>query len=73
MHIRRRPRRGFCPVVDQLDDRCLLSTYAQLSQTAGYTPAQITSAYGVNAITFTSSTGSTIKGDGSGQTVAFRI
>jgi subtilase family serine protease len=49
------------PLLDQLDDRCLLS---------GYTPAQITSAYGLNAITFKSSTGSTIKGDGSGQTIA---
>jgi hypothetical protein len=57
---RRRTRRTL-PVLDQLDDRCLLS---------GYTPAEITSAYGLNAITFTSSTGSTIKGDGSGQTIA---
>src|SRR5271166_5342707 len=56
----RRARRAL-PLLDQLDDRCLLS---------GYTPAQITTAYGVNAITFTSSTGSTIKGDGSGQTIA---
>src|SRR5271165_3352686 len=56
----RRARRAL-PLVDQLDDRCLLS---------GYTPAQLTSAYGLNAITFTSSTGSTIKGDGSGQTIA---
>src|SRR5271165_4987510 len=56
----RRARRAL-PLVDQLDDRCLLS---------GYTPAQITNAYGLNAITFTSATGSTIKGDGSGQTIA---
>ena len=57
------------PHIDQLDDRCLLSSYAP-PQTAGLTPAQITSAYGLNAITFTSSTGSTIKGDGSGETIA---
>ena len=56
----RRARRAL-PLLDPLDDRCLLS---------GYTPAQITSAYGLNAITFTSSSGSTIKGDGSGQTIA---
>ncbi len=56
----RRARRAL-PLLDQLDDRCLLS---------GYTPAQITGAYGLNAITFTSSTGSTINGDGSGQTIA---
>jgi subtilase family serine protease len=56
----RRARRAL-PLLEQLDDRCLLS---------GYTPAQITSAYGLNAIAFTSSTGSTIKGDGSGQTIA---
>ena len=49
------------PLLDQLDDRCLLS---------GYTPAQITGAYGLNAITFTSSSGSTVKGDGSGETIA---
>jgi hypothetical protein len=57
----RRLARLALPLLDQLDDRCLLS---------GYTPAQITGAYGLNAITFTSSTGSTIKGDGSGQTIA---
>ena len=60
MQDRRHTRRAL-PLLDQLDDRCLLS---------GYTPAQITSAYGLNAITFTSSAGSTIKGDGSGETIA---
>ena len=60
-HAKLPPRRRALPLWDQLDDRCLLS---------GYTPAQITSAYGLNAITFTSSTGTTIKGDGSGQTIA---
>ena len=56
----RRIRRAV-PVLDPLDDRCLLS---------GYTPAQITTAYGLNAITFRSSDGSTIQGDGAGQTIA---
>ncbi|MGP0066177.1 MAG: peptidase S8 and S53 subtilisin kexin sedolisin [Isosphaeraceae bacterium] len=56
----RRARRS-SPLLEQLDDRCLLS---------GYTPAQITGAYGLNAITFTSPSGSTIQGDGSGQTIA---
>ena len=50
-------------------DRCLLSGYSPVSS-SGYTPAQITSAYGLNAITFTSSTGSTVKGDGAGETIA---
>jgi subtilase family serine protease len=47
-------------MMDQLDDRCLLS---------GLTPAQLTSAYGLDSITF--STGSvTVKGDGTGQVIA---
>ncbi len=49
--------------------RCLLSGFSPLSA-SGYTPSQITSAYGLNAITFTSSTGSTVKGDGTGETIA---
>ncbi len=36
----------------------------------GYTPAQITAAYGLNAITFLSPTGTKVTGDGSGQTIA---
>jgi hypothetical protein len=60
MRYRRRAHRAL-PLLDPLDDRCLLS---------GYTPAQLTGAYGLNAITFTSPTGSTIRGDGSGQTIA---
>ncbi len=55
-------RRGLClrPQIDLLDDRCLLS---------GLIPAQVTAAYGLNAITFSSS-GTTVKGDGSGVTIA---
>jgi len=56
-------RRGLClrPQIDLLDERCLLS---------GLTPAQLTVAYGLNAITFTSSSGTPVKGDGSGETIA---
>ena len=64
----RRARRAL-PLLYQLEDRCLLSGYAQ-HQTGGYTPAEITSAYGLNAITFKSSTGATVKGDGSRETIA---
>ena len=67
----RRRRRGprLRPFLDQLDDRCLLSGFSS-NPPSGYTPAQITAAYGLNAITFTSSTGSTVKGDGTGETIA---
>jgi hypothetical protein len=57
-------RRGLRPFVDQLDDRCLLSG------SAGLTPAQITSAYGLNAITFTTKSGTVVNGDGAGETIA---
>ena len=53
----------------ELDDRCLLSGFSPY-QPSGYTPAQITAAYGLNAITFTSSSGATVKGDGTGETIA---
>src|SRR4029077_5775177 len=56
-----RHRRCPRPSVERLDDRCLLS---------GFTPAELTNAYGLDAITFTSSTGTTVKGDGSGETIA---
>jgi len=48
------------PVLDQLDERCLLS---------GLTPAQVTHAYGLDAIAFPTASG-TVKGDGSGQVIA---
>jgi subtilase family serine protease len=57
----RRRRRALRPACDRLDDRCLLS---------GLSPAAVTAAYGLNAITFTSSGGSTVKGDGTGETIA---
>ncbi len=59
--MRKRRSRGFRPRWDHLDDRCLLS---------GYTPAQVTAAYGLNAISFESSAGATVAGDGTGQTIA---
>jgi subtilase family serine protease len=67
----RNRRRGLRirPHLDQLDDRCLLSGYSPTPST-GYTPAQITSAYGLNAITLTSSSGTTVTGNGSGETIA---
>jgi subtilase family serine protease len=65
MHIpgqftRRRRGRQSRPVMDQLDDRCLLS---------GLTPQQLTNAYGLNAINFSSGSG-TVKGNGAGETIA---
>src|ERR1700691_1043459 len=68
MRNRRRAVRSR-PHLDQLDDRCLLSGYSPVSS-AGFTPAQITAAYGLNAITFTSSSGATVTGNGSGETIA---
>ena len=65
----RNRRRDLRPHLDILDDRCLLSGYAPAAQT-GYTPAQITSAYGLNAITLMSSAGSAVQGNGSGETIA---
>jgi subtilase family serine protease len=53
--------RGFRPRGEHLDERCLLS---------GYTPSQIAAAYGVGGVTFQSSTGAKVDGDGSGQTIA---
>jgi subtilase family serine protease len=60
-NLTRRRCRALRPIWDCLDDRCLLS---------GISPQQLTSAYGLNGITFTSSNGSTIKGDGTGETIA---
>ena len=59
----RNRRRGLRlrPQLDQLDDRCLLS---------GINPAQLTGAYGLSGITFASSSGKTVKGDGTGETIA---
>src|SRR5580704_9859756 len=59
--IMRNHRRRTRPGLDRLEDRCLLS---------GFPPAQLTDAYGLDAITFTSSSGTTVKGDGTGETIA---
>jgi nitrate reductase NapAB chaperone NapD len=56
-----RRRRGLRPNLTVLDDRCLLS---------GLTPAQLTHAYGLDAITFPTSATTTVPGDGSGETIA---
>ena len=65
----RNRRHHFRPDWDQLDQRCLLSGFWPVAS-SGYTPSEIASAYGLNAITFTSSSGSTVKGDGTGETIA---
>src|SRR5262249_7942145 len=59
--IMRTPRRALRPVMERLDGRCL---------PAGYTAAQLTQAYGLDRITFTSDAGETVVGDGSGETIA---
>jgi hypothetical protein len=56
-----RTRRRLRPAIDRLDDRCLPS---------GLTPALLTHAYGLDAITFTSPSGAAVKGDGTGETIA---
>ena len=56
-----RRRRSTCLYCDRLDERCMLS---------GYTPLQITSAYGLGAITLNSLSGTTVTGNGAGQTIA---
>jgi subtilase family serine protease len=63
-----RRRRWIAPQLDHLDDRCLLSGFTPGSQT-GLTPAQITRAYGLNGIQFTSN-GTTVPGNGAGETIA---
>jgi subtilase family serine protease len=58
---RPRPRRrALRPTLDRLDERCLL---------AALTPAEVTHAYGLDAVTFDDG-GQTIKGNGSGETIA---
>jgi subtilase family serine protease len=58
--MRRRTRPVFRPELDRLDDRCLPSVLI---------PAQVTSAYGLNTITY-SVNGRTIKGNGAGEDIA---
>ncbi len=56
----RRRHRAWRPALDPLVDRCLPSAF---------TPAQLTQAYGLDAITFPTSSG-TVTGDGAGETIA---
>ena len=56
-----KPHRSLRPRLELLDDRCLLS---------GYSPAQVTSAYGLDAIAFRSAAGGIVTGNGSGETIA---
>ncbi|QEH34885.1 Pseudomonalisin precursor [Aquisphaera giovannonii] len=56
---------GGIKVTSNLDVTALAGT----STTSGYTPSQVRSAYGVNAVTFSSS-GGTVSGTGAGQTIA---
>src|SRR5262245_39810408 len=56
----KRRRRHLRPIIDQLDERCLLS---------GLSPAQVTKAYGLDSIYFSTPFGP-VKGDGTGQTIA---
>ncbi|MGO9462798.1 MAG: peptidase S8/S53 subtilisin kexin sedolisin [Isosphaeraceae bacterium] len=60
--MRIRTRRAIRPALDRLDDRCLLAV-------AGLTPAQVTTAYGLDAIRFPTASGTT-KGNGAGETIA---
>ncbi|HEV3311851.1 MAG TPA: hypothetical protein VG815_15175, partial [Chloroflexota bacterium] len=46
-----------------------MSAYGQ-PQTGGYTPVEITAAYGLNGITFNSSAGTPVNGNGAGETIA---
>lgn len=59
--MRKRPWRGFRPYAERLDGRWLPS---------GFTPSQIAAAYGLGGISFQSSTGAAVAGDGAGQTIA---
>ncbi len=64
--MNRRRRLALCPSLDFLDDRCLLSV-------SGFSPAQITSAYGLGGLHFTSTNGQTVAADGTGGTIALIV
>jgi hypothetical protein len=64
----RRTRRLFRPHLEHLDDRCLLS-----SLPPGYSPTQVKSAYGLNALNFTSAGGQTVSADGTGEVIAIVV
>jgi hypothetical protein len=54
-------RRGLRPAFDRLDDRTLLS---------GLTPAEVAAAYGLDGLTFSAPNGSSVPGNGAGETIA---
>lgn len=58
---RQRSRPRLAPILDRLDDRCLLS---------GLTPSEIAGAYGLSGIQFLSPGGQTVTANGAGQTIA---
>ena len=62
----RRRRRPFAPILDRLESIELLSGS---TLPAGFSPAQIAMAYGLNSVSF-SSGGKTVAANGSGQTIA---
>jgi hypothetical protein len=62
-------RRTLRPLLDELDDRCLLSELNPVPPNS-YTPSQVTSTYGLDAITFTLPRGGAVKGDGSDESIA---
>jgi subtilase family serine protease len=59
-HAKQR-RRRLIPHGDGLEERNLLS---------GFSPAELTAAYGLNSIYFSGPTGAAVKGNGAGQTIA---
>ncbi len=59
--MRKRAVRRYEPSADLLDARCLLS---------GYTPAEITAAYDLSGLMLPTLSGGSVKGDGTGQTIA---
>jgi hypothetical protein len=68
---KRRPCPRLRPLLDQLDDRCLLSGFWPTQpQSNGFTPSQVTGAYGLNGTTFTSSAGKPVAANGAGETIA---
>ncbi|MGO9920490.1 MAG: hypothetical protein ACLQIB_38090 [Isosphaeraceae bacterium] len=61
---------GGLAATDPTDNYVLAGTSNYNPPSTGYSPAQIKHAYGVDQITFTTPAGTTIAGDGSGQTIA---
>ena len=57
----RKTRPRLAPVLDRLDDRCLLS---------GLTPSEIAGAYGLSSLVFPTASGQTATATGAGQTIA---